>query len=70
MLDDKEIIKKLGGVNVVSKYLDVRYTTVYNWLERGIPAHIKVKHPDIFMPSDIEQLKPLKVNNEQQTPIS
>lgn len=66
-MQDKEIIKKLGGVKAVSGFLGVGYTTVYNWIERGIPAHIKVKHPELFMPADIEQLKPLKVNDDQTT---
>lgn len=70
MHKDKEIIDKLGGVGTVSKFLGVGYTTVYNWLGRGIPAKVKVMHPDLFMTNDIDQLQPLDISHDHQTPTA
>lgn len=51
---DAELIKRLGGPTKVAELLciDKRggVQRVQNWISRGIPAHIKVKFPQIFMP--------------------
>lgn len=48
-MTDKELIKKLGGVIVVSDYLGVSYQCVFNWLSRGIPSKVKVDNKEIFL---------------------
>ena len=56
-MSDKEIIMKLGGVNVVSSYLGLSYQCVFNWLSRGIPAQVKLDHRDIFLTDDPQPLE-------------
>ena len=52
-MNDAELIKHLGGPAKVAKIL--KFTgagarpRVQNWMTRGIPAHIKVSHPHIFL---------------------
>lgn len=58
-MNDKEIIKKLGGVAVVARFLKKKYTTVHNWTTRGIPAKYKLDYPDLFQ-KPIDDLKSLK----------
>lgn len=58
-MKDREIIERLGGVKAVSNSLGYNYTTVHNWLTRGISAYAKVKHPQYFMPENLDDLKPL-----------
>ena len=48
-MNDKELIKKLGGVVAVSNHLGLSYQCVFNWLNRGIPAQVKLDHRDIFL---------------------
>lgn len=64
-MNDALIIEKLGGVKVVATKLGYNYTTVYNWMSRGISKDAKVEHPDLFMPKDINDLQPL--NQQQET---
>jgi hypothetical protein len=51
---DSELILKLGGPSKVAEMLKLRrpdgQRRVHNWLSRGIPAQVKVDHPDLFMP--------------------
>lgn len=56
-MSDKELIMKLGGVNVVSSYLGISYQCVFNWLSRGIPAQVKLDHRDIFLTDDPQPLE-------------
>ncbi len=56
-MSDKELIIKLGGVNVVSNYLGLSYQCVFNWLSRGIPAQVKLDHRDIFLTDDPQPLE-------------
>ena len=56
-MSDKELIMKLGGVNVVSSYLGLSYQCVFNWLSRGIPAQVKLDHRDIFLNDDPQPLE-------------
>lgn len=52
-MTDAELIEHLGGPAKVAHIL--RFKTpggrerVQNWLTRGIPAHIKVSRPEIFL---------------------
>lgn len=59
-MNDKQLIMKLGGVNVVSNYLGVSYQCVFNWLSRGIPAQVKLDHRDIFLNDDPQPLEDLE----------
>ena len=51
---DAELIKALGGPTKVAQAISadppVSVQRVQNWLTRGIPSHIKVKYPKLFMP--------------------
>lgn len=53
METDREIIERLGGPARVAELLnyDKHNGTqrVHNWLTRGIPSHVKVERPDLFM---------------------
>lgn len=54
-MKDADIIKKLGGPTAVAKLLKFKKNgpqRVHNWIDRGIPSAIKVKHPDLFMRPD------------------
>lgn len=53
-MDDKTLIKALGGPATVARLLgyDARsggIQRVQNWMTRGIPARVKVEHQDIFL---------------------
>lgn len=51
---DADLIKRLGGPSRVAEILCIDKRggaqRVQNWIARGIPSHVKVKHPRIFMP--------------------
>ena len=51
-MTDKEIIEKLGGSTKVAKLLNFLMPSgaqrVHNWKTRGIPAYVKLKHPELF----------------------
>lgn len=50
---DKTLIETLGGPAKVAELLgygkDGGTQRVHNWLTRGIPARVKINHPDIFL---------------------
>lgn len=49
---DKQLIADLGGAAAVARLLgfgQFGIQRVHNWTTRGIPAHIKVKYPDLFL---------------------
>jgi hypothetical protein len=53
-MDDKKLIESLGGPTRVAELLEYDKSSggvqrVQNWLKRGIPAAIKVAHPEIFL---------------------
>lgn len=52
-MNDSELIKCLGGPTKVAELLKFEQAggvqRVQNWLTRGIPAQVKVDHPEIFM---------------------
>lgn len=62
---DAELIKSLGGPTKVAQALSsdppVSVQRVQNWLTRGIPSHIKVKYPQMFMP----ELAQVPVNSQK-----
>lgn len=51
-MKDQLMIEKLGGVKAISESLGYNYTTVHNWLTRGIPAQVKLDHKDVFLSED------------------
>ncbi len=57
IMKDKELIQKLGGVKAVSNSLGYNYTTVHNWLTRGISKDAKIAYPEIFMPKNLDEVK-------------
>jgi hypothetical protein len=51
-MNDKELIQQLGGPSAVSKMLGYSKggcQRVYNWLDRGIPAAVKIQFPHLFL---------------------
>jgi hypothetical protein len=53
-MTDKELIIELGGATKVAELLGLDKTTggvqrVHNWMSRGIPAAVKLAHPDLFL---------------------
>lgn len=57
---DAELIHALGGPTKVAKAISVddkpvSVQRVQNWLERGIPSHVKVQFPKLFMPELAQQ---------------
>ena len=55
MNQDAQIIQRLGGPSEVARRLGYEVKNrgaqrVHNWLKRGIPSAVKVKHPELFMP--------------------
>lgn len=55
MSDDKKLIEGLGGPAKVARLLGYPEESgtqrVHNWLSRGIPAKVKLDHPDLFLAS-------------------
>ena len=53
MSDDAARIKRLGGAAQLADRLGYEKTggtqRVHNWIERGIPAKVKLDHPDLFL---------------------
>lgn len=51
---DADLIKRLGGPSKVAEILCIDKRggaqRVQNWIVRGIPSHIKVLYPKLFMP--------------------
>ncbi len=59
-MTDKELIEKLGGVNVICKYFGFKKQRVCNWKTRNaIPSLVKVSYPEVFMPKNENEVKPL-----------
>jgi hypothetical protein len=53
-MTDKELIQTLGGPIKVCELLGYEtyprgYQRVRNWMDRGIPAKVKLEHPDVFL---------------------
>lgn len=53
MRTDAELIADLGGPTKVAEMLNFPKhggaQRVQNWLTRGIPAQVKIDHPEIFL---------------------
>ena len=48
MSSDKELIEDLGGSTKLAKRLGYSVQRVENWKARGIPAQVRLDHPDVF----------------------
>lgn len=48
MTSDKELIESLGGSAKVAMRLGYSIQRVENWKARGIPAQVRLDHPDVF----------------------
>ena len=52
-MSDKELIQQLGGASALARTLGYQLPDgarrVHNWTKRGIPSHVKVERPDLFM---------------------
>lgn len=53
---DATLIEALGGATKVAELLDLRGESksggvqrVHNWITRGIPARVKLEHPELFL---------------------
>lgn len=49
MSKDKQLIESLGGAAKVAGQLGYSVQRVQNWKERGIPAQVKLDHPELFL---------------------
>ena len=53
MTTDRELIERLGGPAKVAELLKYDkqggVQRVHNWMARGIPARVKLDHPEIFL---------------------
>lgn len=61
-MTDKELIKKLGGVTAVARFLKISPQRVSNWGQKGrkIPSQMKVDYPEIFLSKNPKSLKELE----------
>ena len=48
-MSDKQVILDLGGISAVARLLKTSPQRVWNWTHRGIPARIKIAHPELFL---------------------
>lgn len=46
---DQKIIKQLGGTSAVARMIQRSPQCVHNWTVRGIPAAVKLEHPELFL---------------------
>ncbi len=60
-MKDKILIKELGGPAKVAEMLGYEKAggvqRVQNWIARGIPAKVKIEHPDLFLRSSKRRQK-------------
>lgn len=61
-MNDKQILDSYGGSTEVAKLLgyDIKnggVQRVQNWYERGIPADVKLEHPEIFLKGLLDKFK-------------
>lgn len=46
---DRKLIERLGGSVSLAARLGYTVQRVHNWKTRGVPALVKINHPDIFL---------------------
>lgn len=67
IIDDREIIDRLGGSTKVAELIHYKVQRVQNWKERGIPSVEKLRFPHLFLNTNIHMQRKVKANLE---PIS
>lgn len=63
-MNDSELIDRLGGPSALAEKLGMDNrgrARVCNWRKRGIPARVKLAHPDLFL---VEPAAPCAANTE------
>lgn len=56
MSSDKDLIDDLGGSTKLAARLGYSVQRVENWKKRGIPAQVRLDHPDVFpLPNRAQQ---------------
>lgn len=56
MSSDKDLIDDLGGSTKVAALLGYSVQRVENWKKRGIPAQVRLDHPNVFpLPSRVAE---------------
>ncbi|PXW23385.1 hypothetical protein SAMN05445871_2437 [Paraburkholderia caballeronis] len=67
---DWQMIERLGGASEVARLLGYPEKggaqRVHNWKFRGIPADVKVKHPELFLSDLIDRAKS---SDDTQPPV-
>lgn len=56
-MNDDKLIESLGGPTAVANLLGYKKggaQRVHNWIERGIPAKVKLQFPELFLPQFID----------------
>jgi hypothetical protein len=48
MSSDRDLIDDLGGSTKLAARLGYSVQRVENWKKRGIPAQVRLDHPDVF----------------------
>ena len=60
-MNENDLIDSLGGPAALARLLGFLPASgtqrVHNWKARGIPAYIKVAHPELFMPDLMAKLR-------------
>jgi len=54
---DKRLLNSLGSYSSIARKLGKSPQCVFNWSKRGIPAAIKLKHPDLFLKKQKKSLR-------------
>jgi len=71
-MKDAYLIEQLGGSTAVAKRLGWMTVNasrrVNNWKRRGIPAAVKLKYPEIFLPGIWPKWQPQPKQQDTQPP--
>lgn len=67
IINDREIIDRLGGTTKVAELICYKVQRVQNWKERGIPSAEKLKFPHLFLNTNIHTSKGAKADLEKLT---
>ena len=65
MSSDKDLIESLGGATKLAARLKCSVQRVQNWKERGIPAQVRLDHPDVF-PLPSRPSEPVQTESQPQ----
>ncbi|ACC71089.1 hypothetical protein Bphy_1910 [Paraburkholderia phymatum STM815] len=70
---DRQLIDELGGPAKVAELLGYDKTAggvqrVQNWKKRGIPADVKIAHPELFL-TKLMETKRMAASDDVQPPV-